>query len=61
MRRLHYNRFQNPQEFKFQERATKPMIVPTKKLFAHAYGKYALGAYTINNSEQIMGPFRGAY
>ncbi len=36
------------------------MIVPTKKLFAHAYGKYALGAYNINNSEQIMGLFRGA-
>ncbi len=35
------------------------MIVPTKKLFAHAYGKYALGAYNINNSEQIMGLFRG--
>ena len=36
------------------------MIVPTKKLFAHAYGKYALGAYNINNSEQIMGLFKGA-
>ena len=36
------------------------MIVSTKKLFAHAYGKYALGAYNINNSEQIMGLFRGA-
>lgn len=35
------------------------MIVPTKKLFAHAYGKYAIGAYNINNSEQIMGLFRG--
>lgn len=35
------------------------MIVSTKKLFAHAYGKYALGAYNINNSEQIMGLFRG--
>ena len=35
------------------------MIVPTKKLFAHAYGKYALGAYNINNAEQIMGLFRG--
>ena len=36
------------------------MIVPTKKLFAHAYGKYAIGAYNINNVEQIMGMFRGA-
>lgn len=35
------------------------MIVPTKSLFAHAYGKYALGAYNINNLEQIMGLFRG--
>ncbi len=35
------------------------MIVTTKKLFAHAYGKYALGAYNINNSEQIMGLFKG--
>src|SRR5438876_2675067 len=36
------------------------MIVPTKLLFEHAYGKYALGAYNINNLEQIMGLFRGA-
>jgi fructose-bisphosphate aldolase, class II len=35
------------------------MIVATKELFAHAYGKYALGAYNINNLEQIMGLFRG--
>jgi fructose-bisphosphate aldolase class II len=35
------------------------MIVATKQLFAHAYGKYALGAYNINNLEQIMGLFRG--
>jgi len=35
------------------------MIVPTKQLFAHAYGKYALGAYNINNLEQIIGLFRG--
>ena len=35
------------------------MIVPTKTLFGHAYGKYALGAYNINNLEQIMGLFRG--
>src|SRR5438874_10439122 len=35
------------------------MIVPTRTLFAHAYGKYALGAYNINNLEQTMGLFRG--
>lgn len=35
------------------------MIVTTKQLFAHAYGKYALGAYNINNLEQVMGLFRG--
>jgi fructose-bisphosphate aldolase class II len=35
------------------------MIVPTKTLFEHAYGKYALGAYNINNAEQTMGLFRG--
>lgn len=35
------------------------MIVPTKKLFELAYGKYALGAYNINNAEQTMGLFRG--
>ena len=35
------------------------MIVTTKELFAQAYGKYALGAYNINNAEQTMGLFRG--
>jgi fructose-bisphosphate aldolase class II len=35
------------------------MIVPTRVLFEHAYGKYALGAYNINNLEQTMGLFRG--
>src|SRR5512136_1919078 len=35
------------------------MIVTTKKLFEAAYGKYALGAYNINNLEQTMGLFRG--
>ena len=35
------------------------MIVTTKKLFEHAYGKYAIGAYNINNLEQTMGLFRG--
>ncbi len=35
------------------------MIVTTKKLFEHAYGKYAIGAYNINNLEQIVGLFEG--
>ena len=36
------------------------MIVPSQKLFEHAYGKYALGAYNINNLEQAMGLFQGS-
>lgn len=35
------------------------MIVTTKKLFQSAYGKYAIGAYNINNLEQTMGLFKG--
>jgi len=35
------------------------MIVTTKKLFEAAYGKYAIGAYNINNMEQTVGLFRG--
>ena len=35
------------------------MIVTTKDLFKAAYGKYALGAYNINNLEQAMGLFQG--
>jgi fructose-bisphosphate aldolase class II len=35
------------------------MIVSTKFLFKHAYGNYAIGAYNINNAEQVMGLFRG--
>jgi fructose-bisphosphate aldolase class II len=35
------------------------MIVTTKQLFSTAYGKYAIGAYNINNLEQTMGLFRG--
>ena len=35
------------------------MIVTTKELFKAAYGKYAIGAYNINNAEQICGLFRG--
>jgi fructose-bisphosphate aldolase class II len=35
------------------------MIVTTAQLFKHAYGKYAIGAYNINNAEQAMGLFKG--
>ncbi|HVW22649.1 MAG TPA: ketose-bisphosphate aldolase [Opitutaceae bacterium] len=35
------------------------MIVTTAQLFRHAYGKYAVGAYNINNAEQAMGLFKG--
>src|SRR5574340_140551 len=35
------------------------MIVTTKELFKAAYGKYAIGAYNINNLEQTIGLFRG--
>ncbi|HRR06311.1 MAG TPA: class II fructose-bisphosphate aldolase, partial [Victivallales bacterium] len=35
------------------------MIVTTKDLFKVAYGKFAIGAYNINNLEQCMGLFQG--
>ena len=35
------------------------MIVTTKELFKQAYGNYAVGAYNINNLEQLVGLFRG--
>lgn len=35
------------------------MIVTTKELFELAYGKYAIGAYNINNMEQTLGLFQG--
>ncbi len=35
------------------------MIVTTKDLFKVAYGKFAVGAYNINNMEQALGLFRG--
>jgi fructose-bisphosphate aldolase class II len=35
------------------------MIVTTQALFRLAYGKYAVGAYNINNMEQALGLFRG--
>ncbi len=35
------------------------MIVTTGQLFKIAYGRYAIGAYNINNLEQTVGLFRG--
>ncbi len=35
------------------------MIVTTADLYRVAYGKFAIGAYNINNAEQTMGLFRG--
>lgn len=35
------------------------MIVTTAELYRVAYGKFAIGAYNINNAEQTMGLFRG--
>jgi fructose-bisphosphate aldolase class II len=35
------------------------MIVTTDQLFKVAYGKFAVGAYNINNAEQTMGLFKG--
>jgi fructose-bisphosphate aldolase class II len=35
------------------------MIVSTADLFGVAYGKFAVGAYNINNMEQALGLFRG--
>jgi fructose-bisphosphate aldolase class II len=35
------------------------MIVTTADLFKLAYGKYAIGAYNINNMEQALGLFQG--
>ena len=35
------------------------MIVTTAQLFKIAYGKYAVGAYNINNMEQTLGLFQG--
>ena len=36
------------------------MIVTTDQLFKVAYGKFAIGAYNINNMEQAIGLFRGS-
>lgn len=35
------------------------MIVTTAELYKVAYGKFAVGAYNINNIEQCLGLFRG--
>lgn len=35
------------------------MIVTTAELYKIAYGKFAIGAYNINNAEQTMGLFKG--
>jgi len=35
------------------------MIVTTKNLYKIAYGKFAIGAYNINNMEQCIGLFQG--
>src|SRR5882762_10261317 len=35
------------------------MIVTTAQLYKHAYAKYAVGAYNINNMEQLNGLFSG--
>ncbi|MBX7157773.1 MAG: class II fructose-bisphosphate aldolase [Verrucomicrobiae bacterium] len=35
------------------------MIVTTQQLYQVAYGKFAIGAYNINNAEQAVGLFRG--
>jgi fructose-bisphosphate aldolase class II len=35
------------------------MIVTTKELFRIAYGRFAIGAYNINNMEQALGLFQG--
>jgi hypothetical protein len=37
----------------------RTMIVTTKDLFKVAYGKFAIGAYNINNMEQCIGLFQG--
>ena len=35
------------------------MIVTTADLYKIAYGKFAIGAYNINNMEQCIGLFEG--
>ncbi len=33
------------------------MIIPSAQLFRLAYGHYAIGAYSVNTLEQILGLF----
>jgi fructose-bisphosphate aldolase, class II len=35
------------------------VIVTTRELYSHAYGRYALGAYNVNNLEQVRAVFMG--
>jgi fructose-bisphosphate aldolase, class II len=35
------------------------MIVTTKQLYDVAYGEFAMGAYNVNNMEQVLGLFEG--
>jgi len=44
---------------KIKYKKGEKMIVTTKDLFKVAYGKFAIGAYNINNLEQCMGLFQG--
>ena len=37
------------------------MIVTTADLYNIAYGKYVIGAYNVNNLEQVLGLFRGRH
>ena len=48
-----------PHEPPSQPEARLAMIVTTAQLFQLAYGKFAVGAYNINNAEQTMGLFQG--
>jgi fructose-bisphosphate aldolase class II len=36
------------------------MIVTTRQFFNIAYGRFAVGAFSVNNMEQVLGLFRGA-
>jgi fructose-bisphosphate aldolase class II len=42
-----------------KEKTEATMIVTTAQLFKIAYGKFAIGAYNINNMEQCIGLFEG--
>ena len=40
-----------------EDRRLNLMIVTTAQLYKVAYGKFAVGAYNINNMEQLLGLF----